>query len=127
VYDVEEHFLVAMRLTNNVIYTWERGAHANVEVPNETRIYGTRGGVKLAYCTWDAPTITSYGFDSKGMAKEEKITIDMKDHPNDGYALVDHFLRVLDGEEPPVISLELAKKHMDIIHKCAHFADNSLL
>ncbi len=46
VYDVEEHLMVNMKLSGGISYYWERGAHAHMEVPNETRIYGTRGGHK---------------------------------------------------------------------------------
>jgi len=126
IYDVEEHFAVSMRFTNDLTYYWERGAHANVEVPNETRIYGTRGGLKLAYCTWDDPIVTRYAFDAEGKAIEKRIEVDMKEHPNDGYALIDHFIRVIDGVEQPVIGLEVAKKHLDIIIKCYQFAENSV-
>jgi predicted dehydrogenase len=126
VYDVEEHFVVNMQLTGQTSYYWERGAHANMEIPNETRIYGTRGGIKLAYCTWEHPVISFYDLDEKGISREQKINVDMKDHPNDGLALINHFISVLDGEEPPVISLELAKKHMEIILACRDKADGLL-
>ncbi len=118
-YDVEEHFAINMRFTGNLSYYWERGSHANVEVPNETRIYGTRGGVKLAYCTWDDPAISLYDLDTSGKARETILKVDIEDESNDGYALIEHFLNVLDGSEDPVISLEQAKKHMDIIMRCA--------
>jgi len=125
-YDVEEHFAVSMLFTGGLSYYWERGAHANVEVPNETRIYGTRGGIKLAYCTWDDPGITVYDLDSGGKAREREMEVDMSKHSHDGFALWEHFFDVLDKRVPPVISLELAKKHMDIIIKCSQFNDNSV-
>ena len=37
-----------------------------------------------------------------------------------------HLIRVLDGKEKPVVTLEIAKKHMDILCKCREVADNSL-
>jgi len=123
VYDVEEHFAVSMRFSGGLSYYWERGAHANVEVPNETRIYGTRGGIKLAYCTWDDPEITLYDLDSGGKAREQKLEVDMSQHSHDGYALWEHFFDVLDGRAQPVISMELAKKHLDIIIKCCQFSN----
>lgn len=125
-YDVEEHFVVNMILTGNISYCWERGAHANVAVPNETRIFGTRGGIKLAYCTWDDPRITVYDLDPSGKARERCEEVDMTGHLHDGYALVDHFIRVMDGNETPVISLEQAKKHMEMILKCRDFAYKSV-
>lgn len=126
IYDVEEHFAMNMRFSGGLNYYWERGAHANVEVPNETRIYGTRGGIKLAYCTWDDPVIILYDIDQEGKAREQKVEVDMSQHPDDGFALMEHFLNVLDGLDQPIISLELAKKHMDIIIRCSQFTDNSI-
>lgn len=126
IYDVEEHFVVSMKLTGDIGYYWERGGHANVEVPNETRIYGTRGGIKLGYCSWDAPVITFYDLDPQGKAREQQIELEYKDQ-DDGYALAEHLISVLDGTEDPVITLETAKKHMDIILKCYELADKSLL
>lgn len=125
VYDVEEHFAVSMRFSGGLTYFWERGAHANVEVPNETRIYGTRGGIKLAYCTWDDPALSLFDFDPGGKARAQRIEIDMSTHPHDGYALTEHFLDVLDGQDQEVISLELAKKHLDIIFACCQHPKNS--
>jgi hypothetical protein len=123
IFDVEEHFAVSMRFDKGLSYYWERGAHANVEVPNETRIYGTRGGIKLAYCTWDEPVIMLYDLDANGRAREKKLDVDMSRHRHDGDALWEHFFEVLDGHTQPVISLELAKKHLDIILKCCQFSN----
>lgn len=125
VYDVEEHFMVSMKLSGNIRYTWERGGNANMEVPNETRIYGTRGGIKLGYCSWDDPAIAYYDLDDQGKAREQRVELDYRDQ-DDGYALSEHLIRVLDGIEQPVISMETAKKHMEIILKCYEVADNSL-
>ena len=88
IYDVEEHLMVHMRLSRNVSYYWERAAHANMESPNETRIYGTRGGIKLAYCTWDEPVIVVYDLDEGGKAREKRIELDYKGI-EDGFSLTD--------------------------------------
>lgn len=125
IYDVEEHLLVHMKLSNNVSYYWERAAHANMESPNETRISGTRGGIKLAYCTWDDPVLIFYDLDDDGKAREKRIELDYEG-VEDGVALTEHLIRVLDGTEKPVITLETVKKHMDILCKCREVADNSL-
>ncbi len=116
VYDVEEHLVVSMRLSGGITYYWERGAHAHVEVPNETRIYGTRGGLKLAYCTWDDPELSFFDLDGEGKARQVRI---IRECPTeeDGYYLSRHLIDVLDGKEQPVVTLETAKKHMEIILK----------
>ena len=125
VYDVEEHFMVSMQLTGNITYYWERGGHANMEIPNETRIYGTRGGIRLGYCSWDDPVVVFYDLDEQGKAREQRFELDYKDY-DDGFALSGHLIRVLDGDEKPIITLDQARKHMDIIFKCYEKADISL-
>lgn len=126
VYDVEEHLLVHMQLSGGISYSWERGVHAHVEVPNETRIYGTRGGIKLAYCTWDDPELILYDLDHKGKARESKF---MKECPEkeDGFYLSEHLIAVLDGKEQEALSLDKARKHMEIILRCRNKAEESLL
>jgi len=122
VYDVEEHMIVNMQFSGGITYYWERGAHAHVEVPNETRIYGTRGGIKLAYCTWDDPEVSFYDLDKEGKARKAQYTCECPKE-EDGFYLSRHLIHVLDGLEQPVINLETAKKHMDIIFKCRQAAD----
>ncbi len=124
IYDVEEHFVVNMWLSGGLKYFWERGAHANVEVPNETRIYGTRGGIKLGYCSWDDPVITLFGLDSENKATREQMALDYSEQ-DDGLALTEHLIRVLDGEEDPVITLGQAQKHMEILFRCYEAARQS--
>jgi len=114
VYDVEEHMVVNMKLSGGISYYWERGAHAHMKVSNETRIYGTRGGIKLAYCTWDDPEVIFYDLDEEGKARETRYTRECPKE-EDGYFLSRHLIDVLDGIEQPVVTLETAKKHMEII------------
>jgi len=116
IYDVEEHLMVSLKLSGGITYYWERGAHAHMEVPNETRIYGTRGGIKLAYCTWEDPLITFYDLDEDGRAHETRY---IRECPaeEDGFHLTSHLIDVLDGKAQPVVPLETAKKHMEIIFK----------
>ena len=116
VFDVEEHMVVSMKLSGGISYYWERGMHAHMEVSNETRIYGTRGGIKLAYCTWDDPEIIYFDLDEEGKARETRY---MEECPKeeDGYFLIRHLIDVLDGKAKPVLTLETAKKHMEIILK----------
>ncbi len=122
IYDVEEHFMVDMKLSGNIRYYWERGGHANMDVPNETRIYGTRGGIKLAFCSWDEPGIFFYDLDETGKARSRQIDLDYTGQ-DDGFELSAHLVRVLDGDEAPIISLEQARKHMDIIFRCYEKAE----
>ena len=111
VYDVEEHLAVSMKLSGGITYYWERGAHAHMDVPNETRIYGTRGGIKLAYCTWDDPVVNFYDLDSEGKTRESRHTV-VCPKEEDGYFLSTHLIDVLDGKEQPLVTLQTAKKFL---------------
>jgi predicted dehydrogenase len=117
IYDVEEMFTVQMKLSNGIRFSWERGNHANMEVPNETRIYGTRAGLKFGYCSWDAPVVHVYDYDKDGKARHTEIAVDGDDYSDDE-ALIVHFCDLLDGKAKPAMPLELARKHLDIIWKC---------
>ncbi|MFA9391393.1 MAG: Gfo/Idh/MocA family protein [Prolixibacteraceae bacterium] len=118
VYDVEEHFAAKLKFSGGLDYYWERASHNNVEVPNETRIYGTKGGIKLAFCSWDAPEIEFYSLSENGTKAISETIIPNMDGHDDGYALAEHFVNVLEGLEEVQMTLELARKHLDIILKC---------
>lgn len=117
VYDVEEMFALNMRLTGGIKYFWERGNHANMEVPNETRIYGTRGGLKFGFCSWDPPAIQLFEYDKNGKPHQTEIEIATDGHSDDD-ALIEHFADLLDRKAQPAMSVERARKHLDIIWKC---------
>ena len=119
VFDVEEHFVVMMELTGGIRYYWERGVNGHVDVPNETRIYGTKGGLKFGFCSWDAPKIEFFDVDNdgKGKARKQEIPVDMSQHGGDDNELSRHFIQVLDGKEKNMMPLELAAKHLDIIFR----------
>lgn len=125
VYDVEEHLLVDMQFSGGISYSWERGVHAHMEVPNETRVYGTRGGIKLAYCTWDDPEVIFYDLDKDGKTREKRFTCE-RPEKEDGYYLSRHLISVLDGIEQAFVPLETAKKHMEIIFQCRDKAYETL-
>ncbi|MBN2805509.1 MAG: Gfo/Idh/MocA family oxidoreductase [Prolixibacteraceae bacterium] len=118
VFDVEEHFAARLQLTGGISYYWEHGSHANVEVPNETRIYGTKGGIKLALCSWESPVIEYFTVadDGRGAAQSERIMVDMTGH-DDNDALSAHFVNVLLGKEKVQMPLGLAAKHLEVIYR----------
>jgi len=117
IYDVEEHFFAHLNLDNGVKYYWERGTHANMEIPNETRVYGTRGGLRFGYCSWEGNEIEYYKLDSENKAQKEIVTIDTENQ-DDALELAQHFLAVIEGREEPALSLERARKHLGIIFEC---------
>jgi predicted dehydrogenase len=119
IFDVEEHFVANLQLTDGIRFYWERSNNANMEADNETRIYGTRGGIKLGYCSWDDPVIEFFDVDdhAKGEARKESFTEGLADH-DDSLALMEHFMDVLEGKAKMAMPLELARKHLEIIFKC---------
>ncbi len=118
VFDVEEHFAAQLHLSTGVKYYWERAMNANMEAENETRIYGTKGGVKLQLCTWERSTIELFDVsnEGKGIARKEVIEVDMSQQ-EDNDALSAHFVNVLLGKEKIAMPLSLAYKHLDIIYR----------
>lgn len=117
IYNVEEMFAAQMKFSNGLRYYWERGNHANIDVPNETRIYGSRAGLKFSFCSWDSPSINLYDYDGEGKSRHTVIDIDMEGHSDDD-ALIEHFADAVEGKTKPAMPLQLARKHLDIIWKC---------
>jgi len=72
--------------------------------------------------TLDDPEIIFYYLDEAGKAREKSIVSECHEE-EDGFYLSRHFIDVLDGREQPVITLEKAKKHMEIICQCRKVAD----
>jgi len=117
IFDVEEHAAAWMEFTGGLTYFWERATHANVEVPGETRIYGTKGGLKFSFLTWDSPKVEYYYTtkDGKGKAKSKTLKVDMRKHGGDNFELARHYVDVLLKKREPAMSLRLAAKHLRII------------
>lgn len=125
VFDVEEHFSANMKFSGGLNYYWERANNANMETDSETRIYGTRGGLKFGFHSWDAPEITFFDVENnaKGKARKQTIEVDMSEHGGDDYELASHYIRALDGTEKILMPLSLARKHLEIILECYKNSD----
>ncbi len=123
IFDVEEHAASMMSFQTGLKYYWERGSHANMEVPDETRIYGTRGGMKFSFLTWESPVIEIFELDKDNHPVKSEEEVPMDEHVSDGYELIRHFLAVLDGTEKPMMPLPLAAKHLRIIFENYHYME----
>ena len=114
VVDVEMHGAAYMEFDGDLTYYYERGAGVHGEVKNETRLYGTKGGLHFAYTTWESKAITF--FHATDDPEKETLTVDMSRHPeHDNMAFVAHFLDCLEGKTQPMMPVSLAAKHLNII------------
>jgi len=115
--DVEEHAAAYLEFKDGLTYYYERGAGVHMEAANETRLYGTKGALRLAYCSWDAPEVEVFSVDGRGREKRQTRRVSMRAHIDDNLALTRHFLDcVLDGARPSMPPA-LAAKHLEIIFR----------
>ena len=114
-FDVEEHFAAFLTFDKGLTYYWERSMNAHNEVPNQTRIYGTKGGLTLSFPSWESPTVELFDLDALGKARKRTLPIPMGKHDDDNRPLVGHFLDCLDGKATPLLPLVAAARHVDII------------
>jgi predicted dehydrogenase len=114
--DVEQHGAAWMEFDTGLTYYYERGAGVHSETPNETRLYGTKGGLRFNYPTWEPHEVEYFHLENDAPRKES-FTIDMSDAPDDGLALARHFLDCLDGTAKPLMPVQRAAKHMEILFK----------
>jgi len=116
--DIEQHGAAWMQFSGGLTYYYERGAGVFCDVANETRLYGTKGSLRFAFTTWDSPAIDLYSVDSEGIPAHETLTVDMSSHPgNDNIPFVEHFLDCVEGKASPLMPVERAAKHLDILFK----------
>ena len=113
--DVEQHGAAWMEFDSGLTYYYERGGGVHAESPNETRIYGTKGGLRFQFPSWDSNEVEYFYLDD-GEPRKDLLTVDMSDAPEDSLALATHFLDCLDGAQP-LMTVSLAAKHMDILFK----------
>ncbi|MGE5558071.1 MAG: Gfo/Idh/MocA family protein [Bacillota bacterium] len=113
--DVEQHGAAYLRFDTGLTYYYERGAGAHNESACETRIYGTKGGLRFFYPAWDSKEV-EYFYADLNAPHKETLTVDMSAHPNDdNIPFVAHFLDCLEGRAKPMMPVNLASKHLDII------------
>jgi hypothetical protein len=91
-------------------------ARVCAETPNETRLYGTGGGLRFQFPAWDSNQVEFFYTDN-GEPRKEILNVDMTDAPDDSLALTTHFLDCLDGKAEPLMTVERAAKHMEILFK----------
>jgi len=115
--DIEEHGAAYLTFDTGLTYYYERGSGVHFETANETRICGTRGGLQFSLCTWDAPGITHYTFDTSGREiRKTLIPEGLQDH-DDNLALIVHFLDCLEGKARPAMDVSLAAKHLRMLFR----------
>ncbi len=114
--DVEQHGAAWLEFDTGLTYYYERGAGVHAETPNETRIYGTQGGLRFQFPTWDSNEVEFFTTEN-GEPRRETFTIDMSGAPDDSLAITTHFLDCLDGKTAPLMTVQLAAKHMEILFR----------
>ena len=114
--DVEQHGAAWLEFDTGLTYYYERGAGVHAETPNETRSYGTKGGLRFQFPAWDSNEVEFFTTED-GMPCKETFTIDMSDAPDDSLAITTHFLDCLDGKARPLMTVPLAAKHMEILFR----------
>jgi predicted dehydrogenase len=114
--DVEQHGAAWLEFDTGLTYYDERGAGVHGETPNETRLYGSKGGLRFQFTSWDSTEVELF-YAENGEPRKEVFTIDMTDAPDDDLALTTHFLDCLDGKAKPLMTVQRAAKHIEILFK----------
>jgi predicted dehydrogenase len=114
--DIEQHGAAWLEFDTGLTYYYERGAGVHAETPNETRLYGTKGSLRFQFPSWDSNEVEFF-YVENGEPRKEIFTVDMADAPEDSHAIATHFLDCLDGTTQPLMPIQRAAKHMEILFK----------
>ncbi len=112
--DVEQHGAALLKFDTGLTFYYERGAGVHNEVTFETRIYGTRGGLRFQYPSWTSNAIEYFFADDQ--PHRQTLLVDMSAHPeHDHIPVVEHFLDCMTGQAQPIMPVELAGKNLKIL------------
>lgn len=114
--DIEQHGAAWMEFDTGLTYYYESGSGVHSETPNETRMYGTKGGLRFHHFSWDSNEIEFFTT-KNGEPRKETLTVDTSGALDDTLAITTHFLDCLDGKAEPLMTVQRAAKHMEIIFK----------
>lgn len=112
--DVEQHAATWLKFSDGLTYYYERGAGVHGETGCETRIHGTKGGLRLHYLTWESNSVEWF-FDD-GELRKQVIEVPASSI-DDNTAAAFHFLDCLQGKTKPMMTVELAVKHLRILFR----------
>jgi predicted dehydrogenase len=112
--DVEQHGAAWLEFDTGLTYYYERGGGVHAETPNETRIYGTKGSLRFQS---RGSNEVEFFYIENDEPRKETLTIDMTGAPDDSQAITIHFLDCLDGTAAPLMPVQRAAKHMEILFK----------
>jgi predicted dehydrogenase len=114
--DVEQHGAAWMEFDTGLTYYYENGGGVHNETPNETRIYGTKGGIRFQHYSWDPNEIEFFTTENDEPI-QETFTVDVTGAPDDASAIAIHFLDCLDGKANPLMTVQKAAKLLEILFK----------
>jgi predicted dehydrogenase len=114
--DIEQHGAAWMEFDTGLTYYYENGGGVHNEAPNETRLYGTKGGLRFHHYSWDSNDVEFFTTENDEL-REETFTVDTTGQPDDTLAITTHFLDCLDGKAEPLMTVQKAAKHMEILFK----------
>ena len=114
--DIEQHGAAWMEFDTGLTYYYENGGGVHNETPNETRLYGTKGGLRFHHYSWDSNEIEFFTTE-EGEPRRETFTVNTTGQPDDTQAIATHFLDCLDGKAAPLMTVQKAAKHMEILFK----------
>ena len=114
--DVEQHGAAWLEFSGGLTYYYERGAGVHAETPNETRLYGTQGGLRFQFPSWDSNEVEFF-YAEAGQPRKQTLTVDTSGAEDDSLAIIRHFLDCLDGKAEPLMTVETAARHMQILFK----------
>ncbi len=114
--DIEQHGAAWMEFDTGLTYYYENGGGVHNEASNETRLYGTKGGLRFHHYSWDSNEIEFFTAEN-GVPRKETFTVDTTGQPDDSLAITTHFLDYLDGKAEPMMTVQKAAKHMEILFR----------
>ena len=111
---IEQHAAAWLRFSGDLTYYLERGGPVAMDAPEETRIYGSAGGLRFTWQTW-LPWSMEWCHDGPdGQPVSQSIAIPQPLGQNDDDEVAGHFLDCVANGAAPAMHFALALRHFQI-------------
>lgn len=111
IYDVEEHGGGCLKLSNGVTVLWDRASACHMDGGSETRLYGSRGGLRFEAWNRGAEHLTWYHDAVDGLPTETPVPIrGQREHGGDHPHVDRDFVDALRTGRPPMMPGKVAAR-----------------